>query len=162
MEIKKLKKTLKKEILVSNHVYIIGHNYIDLDAYGAMVGISKIVEKFNKKYTFIINDDEIELSVNNAINKLNNKKYMEKEVKSFNKSLLIIVDTNKDKLLSCKDVLDKFNKVIVIDHHDITDETLKVDNLFVDTVYSSTCEIVTELLRSFKINLTPNEATVIL
>ena len=49
MEIKKLKKTLKKEILVSNHVYIIGHNYIDLDAYGAMVGISKIVEKFNKK-----------------------------------------------------------------------------------------------------------------
>lgn len=162
MEIKKLKKTLKKEILVSNHVYIIGHNYIDLDAYGAMVGISKIVEKFNKKYTFIINDNEIELSVNNAINKLNNKKYMEKEVKSFNKSLLIIVDTNKDKLLSCKDVLDNFNKVIVIDHHDITDETLKVDNLFVDTVYSSTCEIVTELLRSFKINLTPNEATVIL
>ena len=107
MEIKKLRKTLKKEILVSNHVYIIGHNYIDLDAYGAMVGISKIVEKFNKKYTFIINDNEIELSVNNAINKLN-------------------------------------------------------DNLFVDTVYSSTCEIVTELLRSFKINLTPNEATVIL
>ena len=88
LEIKKLKKTIKKDILVSNQVYIIGHNYIDLDAYGAMVGISKIVEKFNKKYTFIINDDEIELSVNNAINKLNNKKYMEKEVKSFNKSLL--------------------------------------------------------------------------
>ena len=97
MEIKKLKKTLKKEILVSNHVYIIGHNYIDLDAYGAMVGISKIVEKFNKKYTFIINDDEIELSVNNAINKLNNKKYMEKEVKSFNKSLLIIVTSPSPK-----------------------------------------------------------------
>lgn len=162
MKIKELKKTLKKEILSCNHVYIIGHNYIDLDAYGAMVGISKIVEKFNKKYTFIINDNEIELSVNNAINKLNNKNYIEKEVKDFNKSLLVVVDTNKGKLLSCKDVLDKFNQIIVIDHHNITEETLNINNIFNDSNYSSTCEIITELLRSFKINLTPKEATVIL
>ena len=54
MKIKELKKTLKKEILSCNHVYIIGHNYIDLDAYGAMVGISKIVEKFNKNCHVVI------------------------------------------------------------------------------------------------------------
>ena len=70
--------------------------------------------------------------------------------------------TNKDKLLSCKDVLDKFNQIIVIDHHNITEETLNINNLFNDSNYSSTCEIITELLRSFKINLTPKEATVIL
>lgn len=162
MEIKKLKKTLKKEILLANHVFITGHNYIDLDAFGAMVGISKIIQKFNKKFTFIINDDEIELSVENAVEKLNNKKYIKKDINNVENSLLIVVDTNKENLISCKKLLNKFKKIIVIDHHNKDDETLNNAELFIDTTYSSTCEIITELLRTFRLKLTEEEATVIL
>lgn len=162
--LKKLKNVLKAEIKSSDNVYIIGHNYTDLDAFGASLGISLIANKFNRKSFIILDDKVIEKSVNKALysvkNKFNFIKSSELKNISLAKSLLIIVDTNKENLVSVDFKL--FNKVIVIDHHDIDKNTIKTDLCFIDTKKSSTCEIASDLLNTFKIKFDSNIANIIL
>jgi len=166
MNTKELKKVLLKEIILSKNVFIIGHNNIDLDAFGAMIGISLICKKLRKKSFAIIDDETLEESMNEAIKlkpawiKINKTKQVKQHINS--KSLLIIVDTNKQQLVSLKDELDKFKKIIIIDHHKPNEDTIKTENIFVSTNSSSTCEIVTELLKMFNVKISKKEADLLL
>ena len=164
MEIAKLTKLLKKKIIFSKNIYIIGHNDIDLDAFGAMVGIDAIVKKFLKKSFVIINDKELESGVNKALNKEKEDLNIitKDEIIDFEDSLLIIVDTNKKHLIACNDIIDKFTSVIIIDHHDTDKDTIKQGDSFIWTNVSSTCEMVIELLRRFRVKIDSNLATLLL
>lgn len=164
MEISKLKSILKKKIIISKNIYIIGHNEIDLDAFGAIVGMSYIVKRYLKTPTIIMNDKYLESGVEKAVEKIKDKLNIVKldAIEAFDDSLLIILDTNKKHLLACKDILDKFTSVIVIDHHETDKETIKNDNNYIDNNISSTCEIVTELIRKFNVKIDANTATLLL
>lgn len=163
MKIKDLKKALVKQILNAKEVYIVGHNYIDLDAFGAIVGLSLIVKKFNKKVNVLICDKSLEPGVTKSIEKIKHINILNNlDNKNLSNSLLIIVDTNNKNLVCCNDRINEFKNVIVIDHHDKNKDTIKEDLLFIDHSYSSCCELVCELLRLFHIKLTAIESTIIL
>ena len=44
--LEKLKKDLKKKIKKADKVYVVGHNFIDLDVLGASIAVFKIANKY--------------------------------------------------------------------------------------------------------------------
>ena len=78
----------------------------------------------------------------------------------FNNSLLVVVDTHKKSYLTYPDVLDNFEKVVIIDHHRRGPEFIENALLTYHEIYaSSASELVTELLMYMEnIELTSQEA----
>lgn len=158
---RKIKNTLDKVFLNNDTIFLVPH-YVphpDFDALGALLGIALICKK-NKKDVYIIIDTEYEkfdeeekkivdyLACNfNVVNSKSATKYLT------DKSLMISVDVNKKNLLSQdqRQLLDKFNNIVVIDHHDTDEHTIKTPYLFTNKKISSVCEEVAKLLFLYKI-----------
>lgn len=166
MSIKELKKEIRKELLLSKEVFISAHSKIDLDAFASMAGFSLISRKFKKKTYLIMNDKAIEKATKQAYDKISKTLNIisVKEAKKLvtEKSLLIILDVNKPKIMECEEILDLFSKKIVIDHHTKTKDTIKIKNLFIEERATSASEIVAELLNHFRIKVPKSYATVLL
>ena len=162
--LKRLKKELRTSIKHASNIYIIGHNYTDLDAFGAAIGISLIVSKLNKKSFIIMDDKVLEKGVNKALlgvkNKFNFIKSSSIKKEELSNSLLIIVDTNKKHLISVDTSM--FSKTVIIDHHDTDRNTIKESISFIDTSKSSTCEIVTDLIKLFNVKLDTSISNILL
>ena len=163
---KMLKREVFKNIYKAKKIYLTAHSNIDLDAYASMVGFSLIAKKFRKEVYIVIDDKKIEKATLQAmeltsknVNIITSEKAKETKDK---KSLLVILDVNKPILTTNEELVSLFDKVMVIDHHNITNETLKTDNLFVYKKASSTCEIVAELLSNFKVKIPKDIATIML
>ena len=73
-----------------------------------------------------------------------------------------MLDVNKPKLMCASKLLKYFSRIIVIDHHTETKETLRIKNLYIDEKSTSTCEIVSELLNAFHVKMPRNYATIML
>lgn len=166
MKIKELKKELMKEIILSKEVFLSAHSNIDLDAFAAMAGFSLISRRLKKRTFLIIDDKEIEPATKEAMGKVNKnlKIITTKEAKHLitPKSLLVVLDVNKPKLMCASKLLKYFSRIIVIDHHTETKETLRIKNLYIDEKSTSTCEIVSELLNAFHVKMPRNYATIML
>ncbi len=166
MAVKYLKKTIIKNLFLSKKVFISAHKNIDLDAFASMAGFSLISKKLGKETYLVIEQKDIELSTKEAIEKLEKtlKIISVREAKELidERSSLIVLDTNKPKLMECETLLDKFNKIIVIDHHAKTPDTLNTPNLFIEENATSASQLVAELLSSFKVKIPKSYATVLL
>lgn len=145
---------LREIIIKSDKVYIMGHKNSDIDCIGASVGIYKIVESLGKEANIVI-DAKCNSSTKSIINKIKNLSDYEdvfittQDIKKqdFTNSLLVIVDTHKKSYLSNPEILDAFEKVVVIDHHRRGPEFIDNALLTYHEIYaSSASELVTELL----------------
>ena len=62
-------------------------------------------------------------------------------------SLLVVVDTQRENYVDCPELLDKTEKIVIIDHHRRGTDYIKNSILTFHEVYaSSACELVTELI----------------
>lgn len=162
----KIETRIKRLIKRSKNVFIIAHKNLDLDALGACIGVSSICNGFYKNNYIIIDDNKHELSVGKVLKELENSysiikssqipKYYHK------KSILVIVDTNKAQLLQNDKVLHYFNNIIVLDHHQETDQTIANSIQIINENASSACEVVTNLIENYHVSLSPKAATYIL
>ncbi len=167
-EIKNFIQDLEKKIGESNQVFITTHLNPDLDAIGSTLGMSLIANKFKKK-NYIIMDDKIDtinsgvLSIidatSNDFQVINSEIY--NEIKTTN-DILIVTDTNKVNMICCEPYLEQFKNIVIIDHHNQDSKTIKTINKFIYPQSSSTCELVTALLESLKINYGSNIANYLL
>jgi len=161
--IKELKNTLDEKIKEAEQVFLVPHIKADFDAIASCIGMYLIVKKLGKNANIIIDEElkEMEPGVKiivdeiknftlgkDKISIINSKKY--KEIKSDN-DLLITLDLNKSYLTSCKDYLDEFKSIIVIDHHNPDDKTIETEFKYIDVNLSSTSELLTELLCQYGI-----------
>ena len=147
-----------------------GHKNTDIDCIGASVGICKIAKTLNKEAKIII-DIKNNGSSKSVIERLKQEESYEdsfvtkEDVKKldFENSLLVIVDTHKESYLAAPEILEKFDKVVLIDHHRRGPEFIENTILTYHEVYaSSTSELVTELLMYLdEVKLTPKEAETI-
>ena len=161
----KIERRIKKIIKKCSNVFVSGHQNLDLDAIGACIGICAIAKKFGKE-CYIINDDiENELGVQKIINEIkddyeiiNSSKITDLYKKN---SILIVVDTNKVNRIQNDKILHYFNNIIVIDHHQETEQTINGINI-IDEFKSSACEMISLLTRLYNVEITPEEATIIL
>lgn len=158
---------LREIINKSDKVYIMGHKNSDIDCIGAAVGIYKIVTSLGKEANIVI-DAKCNSSTKSIINKIKTigeyeNVFMtvpEMKKQDFTNCLLVVVDTHKKSYLSNSEVLDSFEKVVVIDHHRRGPEFIENALLTYHEIYaSSASELVTELLMYLdNIKLTSIEA----
>lgn len=159
---------IKKQIKKASNIFIMGHKYIDLDAFGASLGFY-CYASLNKKNAYIIIDDKkLEKSVQTNIdyykNRINIIKSLSAKEMIDNKSLLIIVDTNKRSLLQNSDILELFANIIVIDHHSIGTDSIGEERAIIinDVEASSTCEMLVSMLNNDNYLLPSDVATTVL
>ena len=137
----------------SGHVFIMGHKNADLDAVGAAVGVCCLCRKKGKKANIVIDLEK------NASQKLIEEIQAEPQYRDIfisgqdamlmcdNRSILIVVDTNRPDQVECKPLLEAISKVCVVDHHRRAADYINpvVVNLH-EPYASSASELVTEIL----------------
>ena len=146
---------LKDIVLDSDKVIVMGHRFPDMDAIGAAIGIVKVAE-LNQREGFIVVDfQEIDHSVRRMMAEIRNKpELFERFItpdEAFemitDETLLVIVDTHKPSMLIEERLLNRIDKVVVIDHHRRGEEFVQNALLvYMEPYASSTAELVTELL----------------
>ena len=138
----------------SGHVFIMGHKNADLDSVGAAIGINCLCRKKGKKANIVIDLEH------NASQKLIEEVCRVPEYQDIfisgqdallmcdNRSILIVVDTNRPDQVEYKPLLEAISKICVVDHHRRAADYISpvVVNLH-ETYASSTAELVTELLQ---------------
>lgn len=171
MKLIEKKKEFKKKITKSKTIFIMAHKDLDLDALGSSIGLYFILEKLNKNCFLIINDTKHESGVSKVLQELegclNVIKSDQIEDNLYirdKKNLLIILDTNKKELVQASDALDYFDieNTIILDHHDLGETSLEAGLRIIDNEISSTCEIITNLIEIYNIELDAYYATLIL
>ena len=163
-----LKVYMTDKIIKASKVIVIPHSNPDFDAIGSAAGICLIAKKFKKESRIIVNDNMTDIypGVKTIIEELNSKKSVVidkqeyKDIKDKN-DLFILTDVNNKELVSVSDLLNK-NNSIIIDHHNLGENSIISGYNHIDSSASSASEVVTKLLNSYKIKIPSDIATYLL
>lgn len=152
---------LREFMAVSEKIIVMGHKRIDIDAFGAAIGIFRAAHTINKKVHIVVDytsaalspfigsfrndssyDDDMFVSCEKAKDIINDK------------TLLIVVDTSKPGYTCCEDLLYMTKNIVVFDHHRQSSDVIKNSMLsYIEPYASSSCEMVAEILQYFADNL---------
>ena len=160
-------RALEQMIEESSNVIAMGHTNADIDSMGSALAIYSLAKSLNKE-AYIVNNT-VGLSVDNFIDALNEdeqyKNALLNKAEALNKitkdTLLVIVDTHKKTYVEVPELLDKTDKIVIIDHHRKSPDFIENAILTFHEVYaSSAAELVTEILQyaETEVNLTTIEA----
>ncbi|MEE3342922.1 MAG: DHH family phosphoesterase [Bacilli bacterium] len=152
MDIETLSRELVRKIMESDKVIIIPHNRIDFDAIGSAIGLSIVVKELGRE-PFIVVNDSLQLmspALKSIIEEskkdfhiINKEKY--KAIAGPN-DLYILTDFNRKMLTCVPEYLDNPENIVIIDHHNIYDETIESNYQYINNERSSASEIVVCLL----------------
>jgi len=141
----------------SEKVIIMGHHYPDLDALGAAVGVYGICRMLGKGANIVLENSNTSIDVlhNRLIqNDVFKDAFIKREdaLNSVNdKTLLIIVDTHRPSFTEYPSLIEKCDKIVLIDHHRRGVEFIdKAVLIYHETYASSASEMVTELIQYVK------------
>ncbi|MGG0643764.1 DHH family phosphoesterase [Sporosarcina gallistercoris] len=146
---------LRDLIQGSDQIFVMGHKMPDMDAIGAAIGVRKMARMNNVPGYVVVNFDELDASVNRLIDEIERDTDLydhfihpdEVLSKMTDKSLVVIVDTHKPSMVIDERVIDKAEKLVVIDHHRRGEEFVQNTMLvYMEPYASSTAELVTELI----------------
>ena len=165
--------TIRDFIEKSSNVFIMGHHQADLDAFGSMVAVMHMARASKKQALLVLEEQKCDLTTQKIIDILRkeapeyqqNYVLPEEALRMMNEnSLLIVVDSQSPKIVMSPEVLEKTQKLIVIDHHRVGEESFDADFSFIEPYASSTIELVMELLNFYNLedemDITPLEATI--
>ncbi|MCM3638779.1 DHH family phosphoesterase [Sporosarcina luteola] len=146
---------LRDLIQGSDKVLIMGHKMPDMDAIGASIGVRKMARMNNVEGHVVLNFDELDGSVTRLMDEIKKdeglfSQFIDPETALSmltEKSLLVVVDTHKPSMVIDERLIDKAEKVVVIDHHRRGEEFINSTMLvYMEPYASSTAELVTELV----------------
>ena len=159
----------------SSNVLVMGHTLMDMDALGACLGIKAISNRFDKKCKMVADLKATESKASAAFRSSFSKEEVEDilvspsaalDLVSAN-TLLVVVDVHIPSMTMAPKLLDKCNRIVVIDHHRRGEDYIDspVFN-HIDPAASSTCEIISEFIKfcsiSPRIEMNPTYATIML
>ncbi len=143
---------LKALINDADKVFIMGHHWPDMDSFGSAIGASSmcrflekepyiVIEKHNDAldtvYTHVTDTDEYNIiKPEKALRMVTDK------------SLLIIVDTNRPTLVESPELVEACNTKVIIDHHRLTDDSYQNAAVaYIESYASSASELMAEMLQ---------------
>ncbi len=169
MGIIKDRRKLTKAIKNAKNIFLMAHKDLDLDALGSSIGMYLILKKRRKNCFIIIDDKTHEPGVEKILRELEGcltiikSEKLEEYLNPRNsKNLLIILDTNKAELVQNPEVIKKFEKVLVIDHHDLSKKSIKNAIMINDNKVSSTCEMIASIIEHYDVEIDSYYATILL
>ena len=144
---------LEELIMQAKDVLIMGHTNGDIDSVGSSLGIYRLVRSLGKEAKIV--NETSGLSIDQFMEAV--KKEEDEEVfidkqqalsEISQETLLIVVDTHKRGYVEAPELLEKTNKIVIIDHHRRSTDFIDNAILTFHEVYaSSAAELVTELLQ---------------
>jgi len=147
-------RALEQLITESENVIIMGHTNADIDSMGSSLGIYSLAKSLNKE-AYVVNNTT-GLSVDSFVQAIKeNEEYknvLVNKSEALNKitedTLLVIADTHKNNYVEVPELLEKTNKIVIIDHHRKSPDFIENAILTFHEVYaSSAAELVTEILQ---------------
>ena len=172
VKVKVVAKSLRALMQASDNVLIMGHIDADFDAIGGCLGIYAMAKQLKKPVKIVYEDKLVEMKARTAFRISFEKEEVdemtcdcEEAIKSMNEnSLLILADVSNENIVMSKDVLNKAERIAIIDHHRPGEKMFAQIYSYQEPASSSTCEMVIELIRSCedKIHIIPEIATYML
>lgn len=152
-------------------VFIMSHEFPDLDSMGAALGIYRCARHIGKDVFIVL--DESNPSVHYLMQELQKREEYEgvfipsreAQERIDRQSLLIIVDTHRPSFTEAPKLISMAEKIVVIDHHRRSTESIENATLtYLEPYASSASELVTEIVQYFddKIKLNSIEADALL
>lgn len=143
---------LRQMIDQSGRVIIMGHKNPDMDSFGAALGISRIVKNRNKEGGILMasRGSTVKKIYQRALESGEYRFISSEEARSLTDkdTLLIVVDTHRPSLLDCPDLLAMTDKIVVIDHHRKSEDSIENATLtYMEAYASSASELVSEILQ---------------
>ncbi len=154
-------------ILSSSDIMLMGHKNPDLDSLGSSAGVFAIANFYGKPCRIVLNN------VTSSISSLYSRLIEDSRYKSMfidgetamksvkRRTLLIVLDTCRQAMCECSELVDKVKKVVVFDHHRMSRDHIENYALtYHDPGASSTSELVTEMMMYINkgLKLTKTEA----
>ncbi|WP_203340385.1 DHH family phosphoesterase [Planococcus beijingensis] len=146
---------LRDLIQESDQVFVMGHKMPDMDSIGAAVGVAKMAAMNKVKGRIVIDFDEYDRSVMRLMEAIEGAPELfeqfitpeEALADMTEHSLLVIVDTHKPSMVIDERLLQRMERVVLIDHHRRGEEFITNTMLvYMEPYASSTAELVTELI----------------
>ena len=145
----------------SERVLIMGHAMMDMDAFGACLGMRAICSRLKKNSRVVVDLKNTEAKTRAALTSSFSKDELEKLIVNSKdaedlitgNTLLVVVDVHIPSMVMAPKLVDKAAKIVVIDHHRRAEEYIDspVFN-HIDPAASSTCELISEFIRFSSIN----------
>ncbi len=146
---------LREFITVKDDIFVMGHKLPDVDSFGAALGIYRAAAALGKRAYIIVN--EVSASLRPLYETVKNNPEYPSDIflksadalaKADEKSLVVVVDTNRPHMTDCPELLKKTRTIVVLDHHRQCND--KINNAllsYVEPYASSACEMVSEVLQ---------------
>ncbi|SDB45622.1 c-di-AMP phosphodiesterase, consists of a GGDEF-like and DHH domains [Pseudobutyrivibrio sp. YE44] len=159
---------LREIMETRDRIIVMGHNLSDADCLGASVGVFCAGREIDKPVNIVI--DTITSSMRPVVESFTEKEEYPDDMfitseQALNlcndKTLIMVVDTNRPSYVECPALLYKNKNVVVIDHHRQVEEIIENPILsYIEPYASSASEMISEVLQYFaeKIVINPTEA----
>lgn len=156
-------RALEQIIKESENIIIMGHTNPDIDCIGSSLGLYRLAKSLGKEANII--NTVSGLSIDSFIETIKSEEGYENifinKSEALNKiteeTLLIVVDTHKNNYVEVPELIEKTNKIVIVDHHRKSPDFIENTILTFHEVYaSSAAELVTEILQYVE---TPIELT---
>ena len=151
---------LKELMTEADNVLLMGHSHGDMDSIGSSLGLYRLAKTLGKDAKIVNETTGIGLS-NFLVEAKKHDEYTDcfvtkqealDEIKP--NTLLIVTDTHKKSYVEVPELLDKVNKIVVIDHHRRSTDYIENSILTFHEVYaSSASELVTEILEYSQLDI---------
>ena len=145
----------------ASNVLIMGHTNMDMDAFGACLGIKAICNRLQIPAMIVADLKATELKTRSAMTYSFSREELDKLVVNSRDSeslihpdtLLVVVDVHIPKMTMAPKLIERCSKIVVIDHHRRAEEYIE-NPVFnhIDPAASSACEIIAEFIRFSSIN----------
>ena len=146
---------LRESITVNDKIFVMGHTLTDVDSFGAAIGICRAANALGKKANVVIN--EVSASLRPLYNMyIDNPSYPDDlfltSEQALNladeNSMVVVVDTNRPKMVECEELLYLAKTIVVLDHHRQSSDSIDKALLsYIEPYASSACEMVSEILQ---------------
>ena len=165
---------LKDLMEEASEIIVMGHQFPDMDAIGACLGIRRIANMNQKKAWIVTNENQYSHDIHKLMDVIREQKDLREDIitpeealeKLTSNTLVILVDVSRPVIAASPEVLEQANKIVVIDHHRRSQDFPKNPVLvYIEPYASSTGELITELFEyqnNYAESIQPIEATAML
>ena len=165
---------LKDLMEEASEIIVMGHQFPDMDAIGACLGIRRIANMNQKKAWIVTNENQFSHDIHKLMDVIREQKDLREDIitpeealeKLTSNTLVILVDVSRPVIAASPEVLEQANKIVVIDHHRRSQDFPKNPVLvYIEPYASSTGELITELFEyqnNYAESIQPIEATAML
>lgn len=149
-----ISQALEELIINSDKVFVMGHNYPDMDVLGSCLGIRRIVQMNNKEAWIIMNSNEFSNDIKRMMEVIDKDANISKHIISPERaeemitpdSLIVMADVHRPSMIPAPQLMKVSNKLVIIDHHRRGQEFPENPVLvYIEPYASSASELITEL-----------------